>query len=74
DNTHHSLNQPQQHIQHIQTKLHHIIPFHKAQFQPISTLTPHQPKQIILDQLQNHLSHHIPLITKQSQNPPKQHA
>ncbi|MGG0091230.1 ribonuclease Y [Bacillus altitudinis] len=70
----HSLNERQQHIEEMESKVDDMIRLQKAELERISSLTRDEAKQIILDQVENELSHDIAVMTKESENRAKEEA
>ena len=70
----HSLNERQQHIEEMESKVDDMIRLQKAELERISSLTRDEAKQIILDQVENELSHDMAVMTKESENRAKEEA
>lgn len=70
----HSLDERQQHIEEMESKVDDMIRLQKAELERISSLTRDEAKQIILDQVENELSHDIAVMTKESENRAKEEA
>ncbi len=60
----HSLNERQQHIEEMESKVDEMIRMQQSELERISSLTRDEAKQIILDRVENELSHDIAIMTK----------
>ena len=58
----------------MESKVDDMIRLQKAELERISSLTRDEAKQIILDQVENELSHDIAVMTKESENRAKEEA
>lgn len=69
-----SLNQRQQHIEQMESKVDEIIQAQSSELERISSLTREEAKAIILDRVENELSHDIAIMIKESDNRAKEEA
>ncbi len=69
-----SLNQRQQHIEQMESKVDEIIQAQSSELERISSLTREEAKAIILDRVENELSHDIAIMMKESDNRAKEEA
>ena len=70
----HSLNERQQHIEEMESKVDEMIRMQQSELERISSLTRDEAKQIILERVENELSHDIAIMTKESENRAKEEA
>ncbi len=70
----HSLNERQQHIEEMESKVDEMIRMQQSELERISSLTRDEAKQIILDRVENELSHDIAIMTKETENRAKEEA
>ena len=70
----HSLNERQQHIEEMESKVDQMIRMQQSELERISSLTRDEAKQIILDRVENELSHDIAIMTKETENRAKEEA
>lgn len=70
----HSLNERQQHIEEMESKVDEMIRMRQSELERISSLTRDEAKQIILDRVENELSHDIAIMTKETENRAKEEA
>ncbi|WP_230639860.1 ribonuclease Y [Bacillus velezensis] len=70
----HSLNERQQHIEEMESKVDEMILMQQSELERISSLTRDEAKQIILDRVENELSHDIAIMTKETENRAKEEA
>ncbi|MCG8395165.1 ribonuclease Y [Bacillus atrophaeus] len=70
----HSLNERQQHIEEMESKVEEMIRMQQSELERISSLTRDEAKQIILDRVENELSHDIAIMTKETENRAKEEA
>jgi ribonucrease Y len=69
-----SLNQRQQHIEEMESKVDEMVQTQKTELERISGLTREEAKAIILNKLENELSHEVALMVKESENRAKEEA
>jgi len=67
-----SLNQRQQHIEEKESKVDDMIRLQQAELERISSLTRDEAKGIILDRVENELSHDIAIMVKENENRAKE--
>nr|WGD77006.1 ribonuclease Y [Bacillus subtilis] len=70
----HSLNERQQHIEEMESKVDEMIRMRQSELERISSLTRDEAKQIILERVENELSHDIAIMTKETENRAKEEA
>lgn len=70
----HSLNERQQHIEEMESKVDEMIRMQQSELERISSLTRDEAKQIILERVENELSHDIAIMTKETENRAKEEA
>lgn len=70
----HSLNERQQHIEEMESKVDEMIRMQQSELERISSLTRDEAKQIILERVENELSHDIAIMMKESENRAKEEA
>ncbi|MDD9766606.1 MULTISPECIES: ribonuclease Y [Bacillus] len=70
----HSLNERQQHIEEMESKVDEMIRMQQSELERISSLTCDEAKQIILERVENELSHDIAIMTKETENRAKEEA
>lgn len=70
----HSLNERQQHIEEMESRVDEMIRMQQSELERISSLTRDEAKQIILDRVENELSHDIAIMTKETENRAKEEA
>lgn len=70
----HSLNERQQHIEEMESKVDEMIRMQQSELERISSLTRDGAKQIILERVENELSHDIAIMTKETENRAKEEA
>nr|MDH3154558.1 ribonuclease Y [Bacillus licheniformis] len=70
----HSLNERQQHIEEMESKVDEMIRMRQSELERISSLTRDEAKQIILERVENELSHDIAIMMKESENRAKEEA
>lgn len=70
----HSLNERQQHIEEMESKVDEMIRMQQSELERISSLTRDKAKQIILERVENELSHDIAIMTKETENRAKEEA
>ncbi|MGP3781732.1 ribonuclease Y [Bacillus sp. 4A_MP3] len=68
------LNERQQHIEEMESKVDEMIRMQQSELERISSLTRDEAKQIILDRVENELSHDIAIMTKETENRAKEEA
>lgn len=69
-----SLNERQQHIEEMESKVDEMIKEQQAELERISGLSRDEAKQIILERVENELSHEIAVIIKEAENRAKEEA
>ncbi|KEZ50161.1 MULTISPECIES: ribonuclease Y [Metabacillus] len=69
-----SLNERQQHIEEMESKVDEMVRKQQAELERISSLTREEAKQIILEKVENELSHDIAVTVKESENRAKEEA
>lgn len=69
-----SLNKKQQHIEEMESKVDEIVKMQQAELERISSLTRDEAKSIILERMEQELSHDIALMIKESENRAKEEA
>ncbi|MGE8204007.1 ribonuclease Y [Heyndrickxia sp. NPDC080065] len=69
-----SLNLRQQHIEEMESKVDEMIQKQKSELERISSLTRDEAKAIIIEKLENELSHDLALMIKESENRAKEEA
>ncbi|AYK67679.1 ribonuclease Y [Bacillus subtilis] len=69
-----SLNERQQHIEEMESKVDEMIRMQQSELERISSLTRDEAKQIILERVENELSHDIAIMTKETENRAKEEA
>ncbi|MCU9611989.1 ribonuclease Y [Caldibacillus lycopersici] len=69
-----SLTQRQQHIEEMESKVEEMVREQKAELERISSLTKDQAKAIIIERVEQELSHDIALMVKESENRAKEEA
>ncbi|MFC0271375.1 ribonuclease Y [Metabacillus herbersteinensis] len=67
-----SLNERQQHIEDMESKVDEIVRRQQTELERISSLTRDEAKHIILDKVENELSHDIAIMVKESENRAKE--
>ncbi|WP_191561673.1 ribonuclease Y [Metabacillus idriensis] len=67
-----SLNERQQHIEEMESKVDEMVRKQQAELERISSLTREEAKQIILEKVENELSHDIAVTVKESENRAKE--
>ncbi|ASB89541.1 ribonuclease Y [Bacillus sonorensis] len=70
----HSLNERQQHIEEMESKVDDMIRMQQSELERISSLTRDEAKQIILERVENELSHDIAIMMKETENRAKEEA
>lgn len=70
----HSLNERQQHIEEMESKVDEMIRMQQSELERISSLTRDEAKQIILERVENELSHDIAIMMKETENRAKEEA
>lgn len=70
----HSLNERQQHIEEMESKVDDMIRMQQSELERISSLTRDEAKQIILERVENELSHDIGIMMKETENRAKEEA
>ncbi|UAL54329.1 MULTISPECIES: ribonuclease Y [Metabacillus] len=69
-----SLNERQQHIEEMESKVDEMVRKQQSELERISSLTRDEAKQIILEKVENELSHDIAVTVKESENRAKEEA
>ncbi|MBM7619057.1 ribonuclease Y [Bacillus tianshenii] len=69
-----SLNDRQQHIEELESKVDQLVRKQQEELERISALTRDEAKNIIIDRVENELSHDIALMVKESENRAKEDA
>jgi ribonuclease Y len=69
-----SLNERQQHIEEMESKVDEMVRKQQSELERISSLTREEAKQIILEKVENELSHDIAVTVKESENRAKEEA
>lgn len=69
-----SLNKRQQHIEEMESKVDEIVRMQQTELERISGLTRDEAKSIILERMEQELSHDIALMIKESENKAKEDA
>ncbi|MEC2076903.1 ribonuclease Y [Metabacillus fastidiosus] len=69
-----SLNERQQHIEEMESKVEEIVRKQQTELERISSLTRDDAKQIILEKVENELSHEIAVMIKETENRAKEEA
>ncbi|WP_198530431.1 ribonuclease Y [Bacillus sp. LL01] len=69
-----SLNDRQQHIEELESKVDDLVRKQQEELERISALTREEAKNIILDRVENELSHDIAIMVKESENRAKEDA
>ncbi|MDR0137441.1 ribonuclease Y [Metabacillus idriensis] len=69
-----SLNERQQHIEEMESKVDEMVRKQQTELERISSLTREEAKQIILEKVENELSHDIAVTVKESENRAKEEA
>ncbi|KHD86577.1 ribonuclease [Heyndrickxia ginsengihumi] len=69
-----SLNQRQQHIEEMESKLEEMVKKQEFELERISGLNRDQAKAIIIEKLENELSHELAIMVKESENRAKEEA
>lgn len=69
-----SLNERQQHIEEMESKVDEIVRKQQSELERISSLTRDEAKAIILEKVENELSHDIAIMIKESENRAKEEA
>jgi ribonucrease Y len=67
-----TLNQRQQHIEEMESKVDEMVRLQQTELERISSLTRDEAKSIILDRVEQELSHDIALIVKESESRAKE--
>lgn len=67
-----SLNERQQHIEEMESKVDEMVRKQQTELERISSLTREEAKQIILEKVENELSHDIAVTVKESENRAKE--
>lgn len=70
----HSLTQRQQQIEEMESKAEEMLAAHQTELERISGLTREEAKQIILDRVENELSHDAAVMIKESEHRAKEEA
>ncbi|GIN83624.1 ribonuclease Y [Heyndrickxia sporothermodurans] len=69
-----SLNQRQQHIEEMESKVDEMVQKQKSELERISSLTRDEAKAIIIQKVENELSHDLGMMIKESENRAKEEA
>ncbi|WP_404810081.1 ribonuclease Y [Metabacillus halosaccharovorans] len=69
-----SLNERQQHIEEMESKVDEIVRKQQTELERISSLTRDEARSIILDKVENELTHDIAIMIKESENRAKEEA
>jgi ribonuclease Y len=69
-----SLNERQQHIEEMESKVDEIVRKQQSELERISSLTREEAKSIILEKVENELTHDIAIMIKDSENRAKEEA
>ena len=69
-----SLNQRQQHIEEKESKVEDMVRLQQTELERISSLTKEEARAIILDRVENELSHDIAIMVKENENRAKEEA
>ncbi|MFS0879745.1 ribonuclease Y [Bacillus sp. 7586-K] len=69
-----SLNQRQQHIEEMESKVDEMVRKQQSELERISSLTRDEAKSIILEKVENELTHDIAIMIKDSENRAKEEA
>ena len=69
-----SLNQRQQHIEEMESKVEEMVREQQAELERISGLTKDEAKSIILERVEQELSHDIAVMVKEAENRAKEEA
>lgn len=67
-----SLAQRQQHIEEMESKVEEMVHKQQVELERISSLTREEAKQIILERIENELSHDIAMMVKEAENRAKE--
>ncbi|MDQ0161805.1 ribonuclease Y [Bacillus alveayuensis] len=69
-----SLNERQQHIEEMESKVDEMVKEQQAELERISGLTREEAKQLILERVENELSHEIAVMVKEAESRAKEEA